>query len=496
MLSFLRSKKVRTRNLSTPGFTVIWQKLVNATIIKYMLPEETIAAISTPIGPGGIGIVRLSGPGAIAIADRLATTKKGPISARPSHTITLAKIIDSHTQDVIDEVLITVMRAPNSYTREDVVEINCHAGAFTMKKILDAALKEGARMAQPGEFTRRAFLAGRIDLTQAQAVISLIQARSEAAARAAARQAEGHVSRKIRALREELVGLAAELEAAVDFVEEDIEPMSAPKISKELKKVACELEELLRKAKLGKFLDEGITAAIVGRPNVGKSSLLNALTMEDKAIVSSHPGTTRDIVEARIQMDGIPIIMKDTAGWRVPLDDIESQGIDRTRRAIQEVDLIILVVDGSERLKPEDKELMGQLRHEERRVTVINKTDLPQKTDVDHLPRYLRKDPIISISAKNGDGLDLLGQLIGSRSGFSKELEGNEAFLTSASQESNLINAKTKLDEASAAQSEGFGEEIMSALVKEAIVGLGEIVGTNVNEEIVRQIFKRFCVGK
>ncbi len=461
-----------------------------------MLPEETIAAISTPIGPGGIGIIRISGQGALAIADRLVSTKKGKISSKPSHTITLAKIIDSATQDVIDEVLITVMKAPNSYTREDVVEINCHAGAFTMKKILDATLKEGARLAEPGEFTRRAFLAGRIDLTQAQAVISLIQARSEAAARAAASQADGQVSRKIMVLREELVRIAAELEAAVDFADEDIETMSTGKTSKELKKVAYELEELLRKAKRGKFLDEGITAAIVGRPNVGKSSLLNALMMEDRAIVSPYPGTTRDIVEARIQMDGIPIIMKDTAGWRAPMDDVEAQGLDRTKKAIQAVDLIVLVLDGSEQLKPEDKELMGQLSHEERTVTVINKADLPQKMDVARLPRYLRKDPIISISAKQGDGLDLLGQLIGSRSGFSKEPEGNEAFLTSASQESSLVNAKTRLDEASAAHDEGFGEEIMSALVKEAIVGLGEIVGTDANEEIIRQIFKRFCVGK
>ncbi len=461
-----------------------------------MLPEDTIAAISTPTGSGGIGIVRLSGPGALAIADRLATTKNGPISSRLSHTITLAKIVDSATKDVIDEVLITVMKAPNSYTREDVVEINCHAGAFTMKKILDSALKEGARLAQPGEFTRRAFLAGRIDLTQAQAVISLIQARSEAAARAAARQAEGHVSRKIKALREGLVRIAAELEAAVDFVDEDIETRSTGEISKELKKVACELEELLLEAKRGKILDEGITAAIVGRPNVGKSSLLNALMMEDKAIVSSRPGTTRDIVEARIQMNGIPIIMKDTAGWRVPLDDIEAQGLDRTKKAIQEVDLIILVLDGSDRLKPEDKELMSQLCHEERSVTVINKIDLPQKTDLDNLPPSLRKGPIISISAKQGDGLDLLGQLIGSRSGFSKEPEGNEAFLASASQKNSLISAKAKLDEASSAQNQGFGEEIMSALVKEAIVGLGEVVGTDASEEIVGQIFKRFCVGK
>lgn len=465
-------------------------------MISSMLFDETIVAVSTPTGPGGIGIVRLSGSKSFSIIDRLAKTRNEPISSKKSHTTTLAKIIDPRTDELIDEALITIMRSPNSYTREDIVEINCHSGAVPIRKTLEAALNEGARLAEPGEFTHRAFLSGRIDLTQAQAVMNLVQARSEAAGRAAARQADGHVGKKIELLRKGLITLAAELEAAIDFADEDIESISLEKVSHELKKIIKEIEELIDAVSKGKTLDRGILAAIIGRPNVGKSSLLNAVLMEDKAITSSQPGTTRDIVEARVQLEGIPVDLQDTAGWRDPQDDIEKLGLEKTKKAIAESDLVILVLDGSEPLAQEDQDLLDLPVKSQHCVTVVNKNDLPRKLFLDERLSASRADHIVSVSARSGDGIDLLGKTIAEIFGFSREAEGHEAFLASVKQENNLKLAKRNLVEADEAHGQGFGEEVVSTLIKEALVNLGEVIGTEVNEEIIKEIFNRFCVGK
>jgi len=358
------------------------------------------------------------------------------------------------------------------------------------------ALAQGARLAEPGEFTRRAFLSGRIDLTQAQAVISLVQARSEAAARAAARQAGGHLSEKINGCRLELIGMAAELEAAVDFVDEDIEPLDAKKVCARLQAIGDELAKLITLAARGKILDHGLATVILGRPNVGKSSLLNALAMEDKAIVSEQSGTTRDIVETQVLLGDIPLRVKDTAGWRVPGDDIEAQGIARTRRAMIDADLAILVLDGSEPLRPEDHDLIRLMRGEKAMITAINKSDIEQKLDKKELPSSLRERPIVRISAKRGDGLGELSGQVSAMVGLLDGPEGNEAILISARQEQDLLGAEAKLTAAVDAHRRGYGEEVISSLVKDAITELGRVSGDDVSEEILNQIFSRFCIGK
>ncbi|MDP1808554.1 MAG: tRNA uridine-5-carboxymethylaminomethyl(34) synthesis GTPase MnmE [Actinomycetota bacterium] len=461
-----------------------------------MSGTETIAAISTPIGPGGIGIIRLSGPAALPIVAGLTSVGPNDVNTRPSHTTSLTKIIDPATGVLVDEALVTIMKAPNSYTREDVIEINCHSGMPTLRAVLNLVLAGGARLAEPGEFTKRAFLSGRIDLTQAQAVISLIEAQSDAAARAAASQAEGHVSARINAYRQELIGLAAELEAAIDFSDEEIGPVDAGRLRRQIEAVGEGIEELLKRVEQGRIIDNGLTAVIVGRPNVGKSSLLNALAMEDKAIVSPQPGTTRDVVESRVMLGDVPVQIKDTAGWRVPGDDIETQGIIKTQAALAAADLVILVLDGSESLKAEDLELIGVFKKNTVVVAAINKSDLPQRLNADDLPIAVKDGLIVRLSARTGDGLDSLSAGVAGMIGRLKSAEGNEAIMAGAQQEQDLIRAKASLSGALAASAGSYGEEIVSVFVKEAIVHLGRFCGHDVGEEVLSEIFSRFCIGK
>jgi tRNA modification GTPase len=460
-----------------------------------MTPQDTIAAVSTPVGPGGIGIVRLSGPDALSIAEKLSQTGGLPLSRRQSHTVAYAKLVDPVSGDLVDEVLITVMRAPTSYTREDVVEINCHSGTPTLHMVLRLVLGQGARAAEPGEFTKRAFLSGRIDLTQAEAVAALVQARTESAARAAARQADGHLGKKLRAIRVSLVDLRAQLEAALDFSDEDVDPIVRNRVKSFLQTGAAEIEALMRLAERGRLINKGVRTAIVGRPNVGKSSLLNALAMEDKAIVSPEAGTTRDIVEAQAIMARVLLDLKDTAGWRAPLNDIEAQGIARSRRAFDQADLAILVLDGSERLQAEDHELFKALEMTKPLVIAINKGDLPPALSEEELPPALRGTPVVKVSATTRAGLDRLAESVGSALGLS-DLEGGETIVANARQESDLSQARGKLLEAVGAYDAGYGEEIVSMLVGEAVCSLGRLSGEDLTEELLDQIFSSFCIGK
>lgn len=460
-----------------------------------MSGTETIAAISTPIGPGGIGIIRLSGPEALSIVDGLTCGQKS-LAARRSHTTLLTKIIDPATGALIDEALVTVMKAPNSYTREDVVEINCHSGLPTLRSVLNLVLAGGARLAEPGEFTKRAFLSGRIDLTQAQAIISLIEAQSDAASRAAVAQAGGHVSAQINAYRQELIGLAAELEAAIDFSEEEESPEDVGRIHQQIEAVGRGIKELIKRVEQGRIIDHGLTAVIVGRPNVGKSSLLNALAMEEKAIVSPQAGTTRDIVESRIMLGDIPVQIKDTAGWRLPGDDIEAQGIAKARAALDTADLVMLVLDGSESLKKEDLELMDLFGATATVVVIVNKSDLPRMLNVDDLPASVNGGLTVHLSATTGDGLNKLGAGVAGTLCRLKAAEGNEAIMAGVKQEQDLIRAKLSLSEALAASAASYGEEVVAVFVKDAIVSLGRFCGHEVDDEVLSEIFSRFCIGK
>ena len=463
---------------------------------RFMEDNDTIAAISTPIGSGGIGIIRLSGPRAVAIAARFVATKKTPLASRPSHTTALAKAVDPKSGKLVDEVLVTVMKAPNSYTREDVVEINCHSGLPTLRRILSMTLDAGARPAEPGEFTRRAFLSGRIDLTQAQAVISLVRARSDAAARAAAQQAEGCLGKLIGGLSDRLLALAAELEAAVDFVDEDIEPMDSNDIRGRLDSLHDELGLLAAQVTQGKILDTGLSAAIIGRPNVGKSSLLNALAREERAIVSATPGTTRDIVEAQVLVGDIPLLIRDTAGWRQPEGEVETEGIKRTKQALAQADLVIIVLDRSAPLSSGDRELAALLAGVNTIITVMNKSDLPCGLEVKALPEMLGEGSVIELSAKTGAGVEGLGKAVAESVGFMSEEDGGEPILTAAPQERALIDAQTKLGEAICAHEQGFGEEVVAPLIKGAIVSLGVVSGREADEAVLDELFSKFCVGK
>lgn len=461
-----------------------------------MEDNDTIAAISTPIGLGGIGIIRLSGAQAVAIVARLVATKKTALTSRPSHTTMLARVVDPNSEKTVDEVLVTVMRAPNSYTREDVVEINCHSGLPTLRRILSLTLDAGARLAEPGEFTRRAFLSGRIDLTQAQAVISLVRARSDAAARAAAEQAEGHLAERISGLNDRLLGLAAELEAAIDFVDEDIEAIDSDNIRGRLEALHNELGLLVKQTTQGRILDTGLSAAIIGRPNVGKSSLLNALAREERAIVSAIPGTTRDIVESHVVVGDMPLLIRDTAGWRRPKDEVEAEGINRTKQALAQADLVLLVLDRSEPMSSDDHELVGFLESGSIIITAMNKSDLPCVLEADALPEILSAGSVVELSAKTGAGVEGLGKAVAEAVGLMSEEERGEPILAAAFQERALIDAQSRLDEAMGAHKQGFGEEVVAPLIKSAIVSLGLVGGREADEAVLDELFGKFCVGK
>ncbi len=461
-----------------------------------MTENDTIAAISTPVGMGGIGIIRISGPKALEVGAKLIGSDPLSLSKRPSHTLFHARIRDPLDRRPIDECLVSVMRAPRSYTREDVVEINLHSGTPSMRRVLELALGSEARLAEPGEFTRRAFLSGRLDLTQAEAIASLIRARSAAAARAAARQAEGHLSQRIVAVRDELLETAAYLEATVDFSDEDIETLDREDVRIRFDKHVDELEALVAAAARGRVYDNGLRTALVGRPNVGKSSLLNALSREERAIVHAQPGTTRDIVESTVLIGEVPLLLRDTAGWRDPSDDIEAEGIARSRAALDSADLVLLILDGSEPLSGEDKALIDALAGNQKTIVVINKSDLPSRLDLDRLPHQLQGLPRVQLSATKREGLqDLEGTVLG-LVGLGSEPEANDMILADARQQEELHVARAALFEAREALVGGFGEEIMAPLIKDSARGLSSFIGEDVDEAVLDRVFARFCIGK
>lgn len=461
-----------------------------------MASNDTIAAISTPVGMGGIGIIRISGPQALAVGAKLIGSDTQAFSRRPTHTLFRTHVCDPLDGRPVDECLVSVMRAPRSYTREDVVEVNAHSGAPSMRRILEIALGFGARLAEPGEFTKRAFLSGRLDLSQAEAIASLIRARSAAAARAAAYQAEGHLSKRIARVKDELLETTAYLEAAVDFSDEDIEALDRPGVRTRLDRHDDELQGLIEEAERGQVYDQGLRTALVGRPNVGKSSLLNALSREERAIVSAQPGTTRDIVESTVLLGEVPLLLRDTAGWRDPSDDIEAEGIARSQAALDSADLVVLVLAGNEPLSGEDEALIDALAGNEKTIVVINKTDLPSRLDLEGLPPQLQGLPRVELSATTGTGLKELESAVLRLVGLGPEPEANEMIIADARQREELRGAQTALLDAREALDAGFGEEIMAPLVKDAVGKLALFVGEDVDEAVLDRIFARFCIGK
>ncbi|MCD6519430.1 MAG: tRNA uridine-5-carboxymethylaminomethyl(34) synthesis GTPase MnmE [Anaerolineae bacterium] len=453
--------------------------------------DDTIVAISTPLGYGGIGIVRLSGPEALGIARQL-FRPAGRAWERgiESHRLYYGHIVDPQTNRVVDEVLLSYMRAPHTYTRQDVVEINAHGGIVPLREILALCLRMGARPAREGEFTLRAFLNGRIDLAQAEAVLDVISAKTEAALRVAIAQLSGRLSQRVRQVRSLLLKVLAYLEATIDFPEEDIPPQD---ISPDLLQAAQQLEELLQESDRGLIYRQGVRTAIVGRPNVGKSSLLNVLLRAERAIVTPIPGTTRDTLEETINLQGIPFVLVDTAGIIDETEDIiERLGIERSRRSLEQADLALVVFDGSEKPSEADHQV-ATLVGDRPAVVVVNKSDLPQASDYANL---LPGAPHISVSALTGEGIPKLEELL-IQVVLSGQVVTSEAPLASNPRHRALFQrALEHVREALHALEEGLPLDLVSIDVTEAIDALGELTGETASEELLETIFSNFCIGK
>ena len=453
---------------------------------------DTIAAIATPLGVGGIAVVRCSGPQAVAVAQRVFVRPNGlPVAHLQSHHAYHGFVVDGQGER-IDEALLCVMRRPRSYTREDVAEISCHGGVLITQRVLDAVLEHGARVAEPGEFTRRAFLNGRLDLTQAEAVIDLINARSQASHRAAVMQLDGALSRRLRDLREELIQVSVYLEAGIDFPEEDLELVSEAELDKRLAGVAVQLEALAASFARGRLLRDGMAVAVVGRPNVGKSSLLNALLGRDRAIVSPQPGTTRDTIEEELTLGGVLVRLTDTAGLHSAADLVEQEGMRRARRAVERAELLIVVLDGSAALTAEDHTVLAETAGAPRLV-VRNKWDLPPSWNAGDLSC---RGPILDVSALRELGLRDLEEAIVRHALGDEPLSQDEVLLTRARHHQSIKGALQNVRTAQRALQDGIPLECVALDAGEALQNLADVLGESVAGEVLDRIFHQFCVGK
>lgn len=461
-----------------------------------MFEGETISAVATAAGEGGIGIIRISGNKASTILDKIFKAKNCIKTADlESHKMTYGYIIDPEQQKKIDEVLVAIMRGPNSYTREDVVEIHCHGGVVPLKNILALTLRYGARLAEPGEFTKRAFLNGRLDLAQAEAVIDIIRAKTDASLRMALGHLEGALSGKIRGLRDGVLAMIANLEATIDFPEEDIEELTALDVKRAVHEVVGEIDHLLATKETGRILREGLETVIIGKPNVGKSSLLNALLREKRAIVTDIPGTTRDVIEEFVNIRGIPLKIVDTAGIRETADIVEKLGVEKAREYISTADLILVLLDASRPLSVEDREVLALLPGRQA-IVLINKSDLPILLNMDEVHTYVAEEQIIKISVIEAKGLAELEQMLVDRvySGQVQEKEG--AFINNLRQANLLEQAKEHLMAVVETINNDMPPDCIVVDLRDAWDKLGEITGDTVGEDIIDQIFTKFCIGK
>lgn len=458
------------------------------------MKTDTIAAIATAMSNSGIGIVRISGDEALEVADRIFRPKKGSrkVSDMETHTIHYGYVVDG--EEVVDEVMLLIMKAPRSYTCEDTIEIDCHGGVLVMKKILETVLKYGARPAEPGEFTKRAFLNGRIDLSQAESVIDVINAQNELALKSSVSQLQGAVLEKIKNIRAVVLHEIAFIESALD----DPEHVSLDGYPEQLHEIMSDahakVKKLLDSSDNGKMLKEGINTAIVGKPNAGKSSLLNILVGEERAIVTEIAGTTRDILQEQIQIGGIGLNVIDTAGIRDTEDIVEKIGVNKSREYIEKADLIIYVVDSSTELDENDQEIIEAIQ-DKKAIVLLNKSDLDTKTDATVLEKRLNK-PILSISAKNNTGIHELEKLI-EEMFFSGKLSFNdEVYITNIRQKNALAEAESSLKMVLQSIDDGMPEDFFTIDMMNAYEVLGTIIGESVGEDLVNEIFSKFCMGK
>jgi tRNA modification GTPase len=459
-------------------------------------PFDTIAAVSTPPGEGGIGIVRLSGEDSIRIVQSLFDPHRGNSSSLyRSHAVHLGHI--RRDGKSVDEVLVNVMRAPRTYTREDVVEINCHGGAVAVNEVLRLVLAAGARPAEPGEFTKRAYINGRIDLAQAEAVLDIVRAKTGRALSSAVNQLRGSISRQIEATIEKLKGMLISLEAAIDFPEEeDVEPVDFNALAAGMKELQTGLKEMIGSYETGKMLKNGVLTVIAGKPNVGKSSIMNAFLKYDRAIVTEIPGTTRDVIEEQLNIEGIPFILADTAGITETDDIIELEGVRRSRSHLERAQLIILVMDGSAPIDAEDREIAekaASLPH----ITVINKSDLPTRLNISDLQEFEGLDTdYVSMSAMTGEGLGELEKRMVQKLVAGTAEGDNSILVTNARHFSILQRAGSELTHAINGVAAGGDPELIAFDIKSVMDILGEITGHTATDEILNGIFENFCIGK
>jgi tRNA modification GTPase len=460
--------------------------------------DDTICAVATPPGEGGIGIVRLSGKQAMPIADRLFHTRAGQPSSLPSHTLHYGVVRNPETHERIDDAVLLLFHCPRSFTGEDVVEFSCHGGPVTIGLVLKLALQCGARMAEPGEFTRRAFLNGRMDLAQAEAVCDQIRAKTEAAQRLASRQRGGALSKQVSRIRHELVGALAAVEVTIDFSEE-VGDLDYTAMSARLVALRQEIESLAATADRGKVYRDGVRLAIVGRPNVGKSSLMNALLREERAIVTPIAGTTRDVIEETANVCGIPITAVDTAGLRDTEDEVERIGVERAHAAIETASLLLFVVDATAGWTQKDAEIAARIGSQPA-IWVLNKIDAVNESQARQIQADLVNlaggSPVISISAVNGLNMDLLEKtvaetILGGQAGI-----GDELVITNARHQQALIVAANSLREAEATTQQALPPDFISIDIRAALDAVGQITGETATEEVIHRIFHDFCVGK
>ncbi|MDP4180183.1 MAG: tRNA uridine-5-carboxymethylaminomethyl(34) synthesis GTPase MnmE [Bacillota bacterium] len=456
--------------------------------------EDTIAAISTPPGTGGIGIIRISGEDSFRITSKIF---RGAVDFDKikSHTINYGKIIDADKKETVDEVLVSKMKKPASFTREDVVEINCHGGIIILKKILGLIIKEGARIAEPGEFTKRAFLNGRIDLSQAEAVIDLINSKTDVGSKAAIDQLEGKLSKKLKGVREKLIELIAHIEVTVDYPEHDIEEITGNKVYEDLIPIKEMLFDIIIGFDKGRIIREGLNIVIVGRPNVGKSSLLNELTGKSKAIVTDIPGTTRDIIEEYININGIPVKLVDTAGIRDTEDPVEKIGVERAKKAIDGADLIIMMTDAASGINDEDINIFNDVRNKNI-IVLINKIDAASSEKIINIENCFKGFNVIKLSLKDGIGIGQIEDEITNLFNIGSVALNDEILVTNVRHKNMIELAHKRIENAMAAYENGMPLDMITIDIKDAAEYLGQITGESVSEDVLHEIFKRFCIGK
>ena len=460
---------------------------------------ETIAAISTAMGSGGIGIIRMSGKDAFPILRKIFRNNKNEeikIENIKGYTIKYGFIVDNKTKEKIDEVLVSFFKSGKSYTKEDMCEINSHGGMIVEKRILEQCLKNGATLAEPGEFTKRAFLNGRIDLSQAESIIDLINSKTEKEAKASINQLQGDLSNKLKEIRHDLLDIMADIEASIDYPEYDIEELTNNKIINVLEQTEKKLNALNASFRNGKLIKEGIKTAIIGRPNAGKSSLLNALLKEERAIVSQIEGTTRDTIEEFITINGIPLKIIDTAGIRTNVsDEIEEIGVKKALKIAEEADLVLTIIDNTKKMEKEDREILNIIKNKNA-IILLNKIDLKDSKIEDNDELINTNKKIIKISAKNGEGIEELYEEIEKMFQINDLDAGKETIITNIRHKNQIDNAIKSIEDAKMAVENNMPIDIVSISIKQTLEDLGKITGENVSEDIINEIFSKFCLGK